>query len=100
MRETVSQEDGKQSSVGARARPRPATKVHAPGAQGAAASLLGLQRTHGNRYVQRLISRAEDERERGGKVKGGEEAPPAVQEAIEQARGGGRRGRPRAGRSD
>jgi hypothetical protein len=46
------------------------------------ASLLKLQRTRGNRYVQGLLSRA---------LKGGEAAvSPEVEASIERARGGGR----------
>jgi LAS superfamily LD-carboxypeptidase LdcB len=56
MREMAAQEDRKQMSVGDSERPRPASSAaHAPVAQGAVASLLGLQRTRGNRYVQRML---------------------------------------------
>jgi hypothetical protein len=42
--------------------------------------LLALQQTHGNRYVQRVVALAR---------KGGVEAAPDVEEAIQQARSGG-----------
>jgi hypothetical protein len=49
----------------------------------AADSLLNLQRTHGNRHVQRVVGLA---RQTDGEA---DVAPSAVQRAIERARGGG-----------
>lgn len=46
--------------------------------------LLALQQSHGNRFVQRMVASAREE-----EVRGGEEAPPAVETAIRQAQGGG-----------
>ena len=48
-----------------------------------AAALLRLQRTHGNRFVQRLLSRSAVVGQEGGPV------PADVQQGIDSARGGG-----------
>src|SRR5207244_5520874 len=47
---------------------------------GSPEALLALHRTHGNRFVQRLLA---------GVVRGPAEAPPEVEEAIQRTRGGG-----------
>ena len=52
--------------------------VRQPG--GLAATLLALQRTHGNRFVQRFLAEAAD---------GDVEAPPEVEEAIQRTQGDG-----------
>src|SRR2546423_473124 len=71
MREKAVKEEGKQTSVGVRERPRPESRAaRSPDARGAVASLLGLQRARGNRYVQRLISRADDAATQGPLIVG------------------------------
>jgi outer membrane protein OmpA-like peptidoglycan-associated protein len=92
MRKKEAHKDDNQAAARVKAAPSLSpSPTHAPRARSASATLLGLQRTRGNRYVQRLIARAEDSRERepGGAVKGGEAAPAEVQEGIRRARGGG-----------
>ena len=65
------------------ARPRPVPAVYQSEQRDIRASLLKLQRTHGNLYVQRLLAMA---RHGEGEPKGISE----VEAAIERARGGGR----------
>src|SRR5580765_1629117 len=51
-----------------------------PGQPGMVPTLIAMQRTHGNRFVQRLVS---------DMARGNVEAPADVQETIQRTRGGG-----------
>ena len=66
--------------VALRAQRSPLAARSVPQRSGLAGTLLAMQRTHGNRFVQRFLAAA---------TQGGEGAPPEVEEGIQQTRGGG-----------
>ena len=78
MKETVRKPTAEQQQAASRSRPsaqaQPLNLV---------TSLLQLQRTHGNRFVQRMLVQAQ-------RADGVTEALPEVEEAIQRARGSGR----------
>jgi hypothetical protein len=55
MRLQVAQQGNKENDSRAHAQQQPVSAMQKPQLRGMATSLLNLQRTHGNRYVQRLI---------------------------------------------
>jgi len=78
---TVQQFSGeKDASVQTRSQPAPAPTGWKQ--DGPATNLLRLQRTHGNRFVQRVLTPAPQEAGQG-------EVTPEVESSIESARGGG-----------
>jgi len=56
MRLKVAQHEAKEDAARAQARPQPSPAAHNAGLQSRAASLLNLQRRHGNLFVQRLLN--------------------------------------------
>src|SRR5438128_2318392 len=58
MRLKVAQHEGQENAARAQARPQFAPAAHGTESRDLAVSLLNLQRTHGNRFVQRLLNGA------------------------------------------
>jgi peptidoglycan hydrolase-like protein with peptidoglycan-binding domain len=83
MQAKVAQQGGKENAAKSQARLQlPAAADHSARPSGIAATLLNLQRTHGNRYVQRMLSVARS-------ASGNAVAGPGLSDAIHCARGGG-----------
>lgn len=78
----TAQPESKKSASWADARPQSLLVARTPGQGGEAASLLRLQHTHGNRFVQRLLALAR-------KAEGQAEAAPDIENTIQSARGNG-----------
>lgn len=84
MQNRETQKENKKSTMATRAQTSQATPLQRTRPQGLAVALLNLQRTRGNRFVQRMLSRSAAE---PGQAK---ESAPEIEKEIEIARGGGR----------
>src|SRR5262245_60877689 len=77
--QTTSSPDKQEADASAPSRQR-VTGPQGPTQTGVVPTLIAMQRTHGNQYVQRLVS---------DMARGNVEAPADVQDAIQRTRGGG-----------
>lgn len=83
MQTKVAQQGGKENAARSQARLQlSAAADHSARPSGIVANLLNLQRTHGNRYVQRMLTVARS-------ASGNAVAGPGLSDVIHRARGGG-----------